>query len=104
MAKTTKTTAELQSMIVSAVRGHPHCEDFRSIQVYRIDDKVDFNWGATNFDPGQAGMESCEAALEKLFRYCRENTILQSDAHGRHTALATRASDVAAGHGQDNRR
>jgi hypothetical protein len=52
MAKTTKTSAELQSMIVSAVRGRPHCEEFRSIEVYRIDEKVDFNWGATNFDPG----------------------------------------------------
>jgi hypothetical protein len=66
MAKTIKTSAELQSIIVSAVRGRPHCEDFRSIEVYRIDDKVDFNWGATNFDPGQSGIKSCEDALREI--------------------------------------
>jgi len=67
MNKPQKTRAELEAMIVAEVRCRRHCEGFKSIVIYRLDDRsVPFNWSTGPCDYGEAGRDSCEAALREI--------------------------------------
>jgi hypothetical protein len=54
-------------MIVAQVRRRPHCQGFKSIVIYPLDDRsVPFNWSTGPRDYGEAGPDSCEAALGEI--------------------------------------
>ncbi len=51
MPKEKKTSAEIELMIVDAVRAHRGCEDFRGISIYKIVDPSAagvFNWSSSD--------------------------------------------------------
>ena len=69
MAKQTKTSSEIQRMIVDAVRAHRGCEDFRSISIYKIVDQAAtgfFNWSPSVANYGEAAPERCDEALRSI--------------------------------------
>jgi hypothetical protein len=78
MTKPTKTRAELERMIVSEVRKYPHCEGFKSVTFYRVVDQP-FNWSLSLCDYGEAGMDSCDAALRGIISRLQRQYDLADD-------------------------
>jgi hypothetical protein len=80
MTKPTKPRAEIESMIRDEVRRHRHCEDFRWISIYRIVDKSAlFNWAPSTCNYGEAGTDSCDAALREIIPRLQQQYDLAED-------------------------
>ena len=82
MAKQTKTSAEIQQMIVDAVRAHRGCEDFRSISIYKIVDPSAagvFNWSLSVANYGEAAPERCNKALRSTVPQLQRQYDLSDD-------------------------
>jgi len=69
MPKPTKTSAEIQRMIVDAVRAHRGFEGFKSISIHKIVDpsaEGAFNWAPSVANYGEAGPLLCDDALRSI--------------------------------------
>jgi hypothetical protein len=65
--KPKKTRAELEEMVMAELRKVRHCEQARSVTVVGLDDdRVDVTWEMGHFNPGQAGTQSQEQALNAI--------------------------------------
>ncbi len=66
MTKMSKTAAELEAMVLAALRRAPHCQGVSSVTVERLDEtRFEHTWGVS-YIGGEVEPLACEGALKEI--------------------------------------
>lgn len=67
MDKLSKTTSELEGLILAELRSFPQCGDARHVTVIAYDDfRASSNWQVASFNPGTSDWAQCESAVSAI--------------------------------------
>lgn len=80
MPKPIKSRAEIEQMIVDAVRRTKGCEGFKSISIHMIVDESargQFNWAPSVANYGEAGPVLCDDALRTIIPQLQRQYYMQ---------------------------
>jgi hypothetical protein len=72
--KAPRTKAELEALVLAALRADARCGGAMHVTVVAYDDpRVPATWEVASFDPGASDRDECERALQGIIRRLKES-------------------------------